>query len=649
MTTMATSSPQKRPRIPPERYARGLVNLRKARLAARQSFRPPPKLSLSAWANRYAYLSPETSAHPGKFRAWAYQDGIMGAVTDNTVRQVTVMKSARIGYTRVLDHVVGYFIHQDPSPILVVQPRVEDAEDYSRTEILPMLRDTPVLAVITGDLKSRDSDQRILKRMFKNGASVSFVGANSPAGFRRITARIVCFDEIDAYPLEGAGHEGDQITLGTKRTDSFWDRKIILGSTPTLKDASRIEKAYLESDQRRYYVPCPQCGHEQTLRWENLKWDKTESGEHLPETAHFVCEASGCIVEERDKPMMIQRGRWIAAQPFKGHAGFHLWAAYSLFSNACWANLAAEWLRVNKDPVLLRTYTNLVLGETWEHAAETLDGLGLMGRGENYGPTSIPTQVESLNAGIDTHGDRLELTIVGWGDRTTEESWVISHEVIHGDPAQGYVWAELEARLLATYWTQSGRELRIRTTCIDSGGHHASQVLNFCKSRWHRRVYACKGASGARPVWPVRVSKTRSHERVFIIGVDTAKEDLYSRLRINKPGPGYIHFPIAAAFDQEYFNQLTSEQIQTRKKMGRPYRVWILPPNRRNEALDCFVLAYAAHKSEQRERHLVPTVLATVAPPPPMPAMAGVRITTVDPKPRFSRIREMARRMNPPR
>ena len=167
------------------------------------------------------------------------------------------MKSARVGYTKMLDHAIGYYLHQDPSPILLVQPRVEDAEDYSKTEIAPMLRDTPVLAAIAGDPKSKKTDQTILKKTMLNGASVTLVGANSPGGFRRITCRIVLFDEVDGYPAGGAGAEGDQIALGKKRSETFWNRKVVLGSTPTVKGVSRIEKAFAETDQRYYFVPLP--------------------------------------------------------------------------------------------------------------------------------------------------------------------------------------------------------------------------------------------------------------------------------------------------------------------------------------------------------------------------------------------------------
>lgn len=540
-------------------------------------------------------MSPETSAQPGKFRAFAYQNGILDAVTDPDVRQVTVIKSARVGYTKCLDHIVGYFLHQDPSPVLIVQPRVEDAEDYSRTEIAPMLRDTPVLAEIAGDLKAKDSNQRILKRVFRNGSSVSFVGANSPGGFRRITARVVAFDEVDGYPVAGAGDEGDQITLGTKRTESFWNRKIILGSTPTVKGVSRIEKSWESSDQRRYHVPCPHCGHEQVLKWTNLRWEKDEDGTHKPETAYFVCEGSGCVIEEHDKPRMIDAGRWVAGKPSTGHAGFHIWAAYSLFPNAAWRYLVEEFLRVRDDAMLLKTFVNLVLGETWEDDGETVDPAAIETRGEIYDYQSLPDSVIAMAAGVDVHDDRLELQVIGWGHK--EESWPCRYEVIHGDPAQAKIWEELDALLLEQAKTENGRLLRIRATCIDVGGHHGERVLAFCKARFSRRVLAVKGRAGPWPIWPKRASRSKTNHQIFLVGVDTAKDALYGRLKIMTPGPGYVHFPAGEGFDKSYFKQLTAEKVQTRFKEGRPYRVWVLSKGVRNEALDTFVYALAAMKS----------------------------------------------------
>ncbi|MFO1147784.1 MAG: phage terminase large subunit family protein [Alsobacter sp.] len=586
-----------------------------------EALKPPPILTLSQWAERYAYLSPETSAKGGKYRAFGYQVGMMDAITDPAVRQVTVMKSARVGYTKILDHVAGYFIHQDPSPVLIVQPRVEDAEDYSRTEIAPMLRDTPVLAEIAGDLKAKDSQQRILKRVFRNGSSISFVGANSPGGFRRITARVVAFDEVDGYPPDGAGEEGDQIALGTKRTETFWNRKIILGSTPTVKGVSRIEKAFARSDQRRYFVPCPQCGHRQTIKWSSLQWDQDEeTGEHLPETVHMVCEASGCIIEEHHKPWMVDNGEWIptAVAQDASHAGFHIWAGYSLFPNASWPNLVAEWLRVYKDPHLLRTFNNLVLGETWEDAGERVSEHDLLERLEDWGPHA-PPGVMKVVLGIDTQPDRLEIERLGVG--VGEETWSLDFKTIYGDPQGKKLWEDLDAYRAIPTITADGRKLSVAAVCIDSGGANTQAVYAYCRERGRDRVWAIKGVPGpSKPIWPKKASRSnRGKINLFAVGVDSAKESIYARLRIQEPGPGYCHFP--AGRDVDYFKQLTAETVMTRFKKGFAVREWVKKSNQRNEGLDCRVYAYAAFLSlgvnwgrEMRAAEFAPRVKVEAVP-----------------------------------
>lgn len=585
------------------RYATGFAALQQELLVARRrNIQPPPKLTLSEWAAKYAVLSRETSAQTGRFRAFPYQNGIMDAVTDPTVEMITVQKSARVGYTKILDHVAGYFIHQDPSPMLIVQPRVEDAEDYSTTEIEPMLRDTPAIAEIVGDLKKKDAKQKILKRVFRNGSSISFVGANSPGGFRRITARIVAFDEVDGYPVQGAGKEGDQIKLGIKRTESFWNRKIILGSTPTVKGFSRIEKSYASSDQRHYFVPCPHCGEMQVLEWGGpdtpygFKWDKDEQGVGLPDTVYYVCRHNGCVIHDVDKPEMVERGEWRASKPFTGHAGFHIWAGYSLFPNASWRNLVAEWLEVKDDPLARQTFINLVLGETYEDRGDrALKEDRLVARCEVW-PAEVPDGVAVITVGVDTQDDRFECEVVGWG--RNEESWSIAHEVIEGDLETPEPWERLDAFLKRIWHRADGRGFEATAVCMDSGGHHTQKVYDFSKERLGRRVWAIKGESAVggkrNPVWPTKKPsrRTKASFRPVILGVNAAKDTIRNRLHIDQPGAGYMHFPTDR--DINYFAQLTAERLVVKVSNGQRYRVWDLPPGRANEALDCRVYAYGA-------------------------------------------------------
>lgn len=546
-----------------------------------------------------------TSSDSGSFHSYGYQVGMMDAITDPSIEKITVMKSARVGYTRVLCNMIGYYIHQDPSPMLLVQPTVGDAREFSADEVEPLLLETPVLKEIVGDINSRAAKQKMDKRSFRNGSSIKFIGAESPNGFRRITVRIVAFDEVDSYPSLGAGDEGDQIALGETRAETFWNSKIILGSTPAVQGVSRIEKSFESSDQRYYNVKCPHCQAPQVLKWENLKWDKSETGEHLYKTAHFRCEALGCRIEEHDKLSMIDGGEWVATKPFNGHAGFHIWSAYSLHPKAAWWRIARRWLEVYKDPIQRVPFVNTVLGLPYKQSVELADPDVLAARCEPYSWEDLPSDVQFVTAGVDTQDDRIEVTFVGWG--AGEEAWVAKHEVLHGDVSKPYVWEELDHLLATPCETNEMRRLSVQAVVIDSAGHNSEMVYKFCRDRRRRRIYAGIGRGNTNPasprmIWPKAASRTKnSGDKPFIIGVDTAKDDLSSRLAIvpdeNNPTPRSIHFP-SVGLSADYFKQLTSEHALTVRVGSSFRRKWdVKEKGRRNETWDCLVYALAARLS----------------------------------------------------
>jgi phage terminase large subunit GpA-like protein len=564
-------------------------------------WKPPPILSLSEWADTYAVLSAESSAEMGRWKTIPYQKGIMDEITSPLSERVTVMKSARVGFTKILNHTIGYHAHQDPCPMMIVQPTVEDAKGYSKEEIAPMIRDTPVLRNLFSEVKAKDGSNTILSKQFPGG-TLGMVGANSARGFRRVSRRVVLFDETDGYPASTS--EGDQIKLGIRRTEYFWNRKIIDGSTPTTKDFSRIEREFLKTDQRRYFVPCPECAHMQYLRWEQMKWQDDD-----PLTARYQCESCEALIPHSKKRWMVERGEWRATAQTrnKKHVGFHIWAAYSYSPNAGWDNLVEEFLECKQDPEALKTFVNTVLGETWEDDyASKVSAEGLMGRREEY-LDELDDGVLLLTAGIDVQGgggatgERLEVTVWGWGEG--EEAWKIHHQEIHGDPMDAAVWAQA-LKLLQMKWRRvDGVEIGIEQTCVDSGGHATAEVYRFCRDNRALNVVAIKGSS--RPAQPPigrgsavdlnHKGKTlKGGAMVYMLGTDTIKTTIFGRLKgIETPGPGFIHF--GKATTEDYFKQLTAEkQILKRGPNGFPVRAWVKQPNARNEALDCFVYAYAA-------------------------------------------------------
>jgi phage terminase large subunit GpA-like protein len=503
----------------------------------------------------------------------------MDALNEPNVREVVAMTSAQVGKTEILNNVIAYHISQDPSPILVVQPTLDLAQTWSKDRLAPMLRDTPVLQGMVKDPRARDSGNTTLHKIFPGG-HITACGANSPSSLASRPIRVVLCDEVDRYPVS-AGSEGDPISLAKKRAATFWNRKIMLVSTPTNKGASRIETAYEESDQRVFFVPCPHCEASQQLKWSNVKWD-----EDKPETARYICNDCGVEWSEPDRLRAIRNGKWKATNEFKGVAGFHLSTLYSPWTPL--ADGVRDFLEAKKQPATLRVWVNTYLGESWEEQGEAVDDYELSQRREDW--DALPREVLLLTAGVDVQDDRLEVEVVGWG--LDEESWSIHYQTIYGDPSSPKVWDDLDVVLARKWEHESGSEMIATATCVDSGGHHTQSVYKYCKAREGKRVFAIKGVGGdGRPLVGRPSKNNIGKVNLFPIGVDTAKHLLFSRLRITEPGAGYCHFPFDR--DDEYFKQLTAEKIATRYHKGFARREFV-KVRPRNEALDVRVYAMAA-------------------------------------------------------
>lgn len=560
------------------------------RRVIRAAFRPPPRMTVTEWADAFRYLSAESSAEPGKYASdrAPYQREPMDAMSDPHVRRVVLMWPSQVGKTEIANNFVGQRIDMKPGPLLVVQPTLQMADAWSKDRLAPMIRDTPRLKGKVRDSKSRDSDNTILHKKF-DGGQLTIVGSNSPAGLAARPIRDVIVDEVDRC-AESAGAEGDAIGLAFRRQATFADKKQLLISSPTIKGQSRIEKEYAESDQRKWLVPCPHCGHEQILRWGGpkesfgIKWDAGK-----PDTAHYVCESCACVIEEMWKNWMNARGRWVAENA--GHLTRGFWMNALASPWAKWADLVREFLEVKHDAIRLRQFVNTVLCETWEDEGAKLDAHVLMDRLEAY-PTEVdcPVGVGILTCAVDVQGDRLEAAVWGWGEG--EEAWMVHHELIPGDPGTPAPWKDLDDYLARTWQHAAGVGLQPLVTFVDSGGHHTKEVYAFTRARVAKRVFAIKGSALEGAPLLGRPSRGNSAKAIlYHVGVFTGKESVMSRFaKIKEPGPGYLHLP--AWLDGEQLHQFTNEKLVTRIVGGKAKRVWI--QTGRNEQLDLLCYALAA-------------------------------------------------------
>lgn len=566
-------------------------------------FRPPPKLKISEWADRYRMLSRESSAEAGRWSTdrTPYLREIMDAFTDPTVHRVVFRKCSRIGGTEAANNVVAYFIDQDPCPILMVHPTVDEAKGFSKDQLAPMIRDTPRLREKVKDPVSRETGNTIQSKSYPGG-QLSLVGANAPTGFRRRTVRVVDFDEVDAYS-KSAGQEGDQIELGVNRSTTYADPKAFLKSTPTTKGLSRIDAEYLESDQRVYHVACPDCGHGQALHWFPDKDGRGGMHWEGMDAPMYACEACGVLIPETAKRRMVAEGWWVPQNPGHPVRGYSINALYSPFPQAAWPTLVERWLSAQGKPEKLKVFYNTVLGESYEMPGG-LDPSRLSERREAY-PKPVPAGVGVLTMGIDVQADRIEAVVKGWG--VGEESWLIDRIVLFGDTSGAEVWKRLSERWEAPYDCEVGGTMRVDSTAIDFG-FNAEMVMRWARPRHGRKVYAVKGSSEpGKSIAPRRATVKMKHGgRGFQIGTDTAKDLIFARMKIGTPGPGYMHFPANDWCDPDYFAQLTSEKPVKELVRGVYRRRYVCPEGVRNEALDLEVYSVAAFAlGGLRPEHLV--------------------------------------------
>lgn len=565
------------------------------------ALRPDPLLTVSEWADAHRHLSQTASGEPGPWRTerTPYLREIMDCLSpSNPTEKVIFMKGAQIGGTEAGNNWIGYVIHHAPGPMLAVQPTVEMAKRWSKQRIAGLIESTAVLRDRVKEARSRDSGNTVQSKEFTGGILV-MAGANSAVGLRSMPVRYLFLDEVDAYDFDVDG-EGDPVSLATQRTITFANRKIFLVSTPTVQGFSRIEIEFEESDQRYWWVPCPECEAYQILKENNLRWDKGQ-----PETALYYCEHCGVGFPSHRKVWMNARGQWRASKPENTKAaGFHLSGLNSPWLS--WQQIAERKMHA-KDDAAMKVYVNTIEARTWTESGEAPEWQRLYDRREDYRIGRVMAGGLFLTAGVDVQKDRLEVEIVAWG--RNRESWSVDYRVIAGDPVKPEVWLELDSLLAESFTHENHSKLHIAKLAIDTG-YATQDVYDWVRRQGADRVMAVKGvdrlsaALGAPSHMDVTSKGKRKRRGLLVwpVGASFCKSELYGALRKDKPTdeqmangelypPGFCHFP---KHGEEYFKQLTAEKLVTVKdRRGFPRREW-RKLRERNEALDCRIYARAA-------------------------------------------------------
>ncbi len=635
-----------------------LTEIERALKAGLQSLATVAPMRLSEWAAKNFYLSAESSYVEQKWEAYPYQTGIMDAMSNDEHEEVTFMKSARVGYTKMILAAIGYFAEHKRRNQAVWQPTDDDSDEFCKTELEPMLRDVSAMRKVFPSFQEKSKGNTMRQKKFLT-SMLHMRGSKAAKNFRRLSVDVAILDELDGCDND-VEKEGSPVTLARKRIEGATYPKLICGSTGKLKGFSMIEARHDQADaQFKFHVPCKHCDERIVIRWGGkdkpfgFKWVDND-----PTTVMHVCSECGGMMSQADYLECWVRGRWIAEDGtwidensnYRDAAGnqietpkkvaFHVWTAYS--PQTSWAQIVDEFLSAkNKakggDKSELKTFVNTTLGETWEEEVEKADMHALMARAEAYPLRVVQLGGLVLVAGVDVQDNRFEIVV--WAIGRGEEMWVVDYMIIEANPADERDWAKLDVYLQTRFPHMAGNSLAIEGFSVDTGGHFTHQAYNFCRLvTKRRRAFAIRG--DMRQGQPVKGRSSlqdvnhkgkviKSGVKLWHVGTDTAKDLIFGRLKVLQPGPGYIHF--SKDLPVEFYNQLTAEvRVIQRTAGGEQYR-WV-PIRKRNEVLDCTVYAlFTAHMLdlnrytdrmwEKLEEAVQPKVLDMFAIPPPQPAL----------------------------
>lgn len=591
--------------------AQRLADLNATYSRAVRGFLPPEDLTVSEWADRYRRLSPESSAEAGPWRTsrTPYLKEPMDSFTDPRVRKVVIVAGSQIGKTECELNCLAYLMDQDPGTVLFIQPTLEDAKKFSRLRVEPMIRDCPRLRRKVHSVERGGKQAKTVLQKSFPGGMLMMVGSNAASALASTPARYIIGDERDRWALS-AGKEGDPWRLAEARQTTFYNAKAIEVSTPTVKGASNIERAYAEGTQERWVTRCPHCGEWHDIQFDDIRF-KHESDRingrrvfRLTSPPVWVCPSCGCISTERE--MRAAPSRWEADNPsaLAQNRTRSFWLNAFCSPWTPWSKVCLSFLESKDDPQRLQVVYNTLFGKLWEDRGDTVGDDEMLARREDYGtredgtPVELPDGALVVTVGVDTQDNRLEYEVVGhgrWG-----ETWGVEKGVIMGRPDTDEVWERLDGVVSHVWRWRDGRGVKASVTCVDSGGHYTQEVYERCRERQTARVFAIKGKGGEGIPYtsvPTKVS-IRDKRRtcwLYTVGVDAGKALIMSSLKVQEPGPKYCHFPRGKGYDEAYFAGLLSERlVLSTAPTGNRWRWEKIPGHERNEALDCRNYALAA-------------------------------------------------------
>jgi phage terminase large subunit GpA-like protein len=559
-------------------------------------------LKPSDWAEKNIIM-PKPFPGPLSYSKTPYTREIIDCFApDHSAREIAVMGAAQFGKTAsIIVPVIGYIIENDPGNIIMTVGH-EDLLTEAMDKIDAMLDSTGLRRMIRSNAKRAKSqktgDTNTVKQ-FPNGY-LKLSSASNPKIWRQADYKFGLIDDYEAVKT-GSKVAGSTRDLIEKRFTAYsTTRKILYVSSPELKQNSNILEVYNLGDQRKFLVPCPCCGEYIELKWSITKddeviggitWKLDEEQQLIPDSVGYICQECGGFFTDQHKIDIVNKGFWQpTAKPSRpDFYSYHMSALYSPPGMSDWTYYVYKWLEANppgqkRKETKFQAFLNLNLGEPYEGESEAPRANELQKNIRQYEISLIPEKISEkdgngkmvlLTCACDLNGTendaRLDYEIVAWSENGS------TYSVLHGSigtfvPREGEkkfkedrvkwtyqhnkpnsVWPELEKVIQTKYRTDSGRNMIIAMTGIDTG-HYTTHAYSFIDKKNSMLICGLKGdkENKFRKLGQDTAKFKKAHERgnLYIVDVNLVKDELaglinlqWDRWNDSYQPPGFMNYP----------------------------------------------------------------------------------------------------------
>lgn len=548
---------------------------------------PPPVLPPSEWAEQNLIFV-DGPMQGQKMKLFSFQKQIADSLLEGK-KKIVMKLPAQAGKTNLMNAMIGYKMFTSGHNVGILQASGQQVGQWLNGKLLPMLNQSELLRSRITSKNDKNSVNNQSQIQLTNGTFLYMMSLSAPG---QLTGKSigggVFLDEVDRAKITET--EGDPILLAEQRVTTFnGESPVVISSTPTTRHGA-ISVEYDKSDKRLFYCTCPHCTKEQTLEWENVKFEwVVQQGKKIPvaQGAKYVCPHCQTAWTEGDRIRAIAGGKFRATNPASNIIGFHITRLVSPLATV--ESIVQDFSDAYQS-FSLQVFYNTALATSYDDLNADVRPDELEKLYTDISITTAPDDCVFLVAGGDQQKDRLENTLIGVGEKAL---YILDHRSFYDldcERADSKAYTELINFLKSDFKTVSGQKIPLLWANLDSGNGRATQAVYRNCNRWNK-LHAIKGSSSpTAPTVPIQPTRTGGQE-LYVLGVNQLKYKAQEIINRNLKGDAPLRLEISNTVPDDYSEQLTAEEL---KRVGSGVK-WVLKKQQeRNEAGDCFNYCLAA-------------------------------------------------------